>query len=48
MTCVRGQTKQTILAALSARVERSHEAEFEAALEEIAAIARVRVEPLVA
>jgi OHCU decarboxylase len=45
--CVRGQTKETILAALSARVERSPEEEFETALDEIAAIARVRLEPLV-
>jgi 2-oxo-4-hydroxy-4-carboxy-5-ureidoimidazoline decarboxylase len=45
--CVRGHTKETILAALAARVERPPEAEFETALDEIAAIARVRLESLV-
>jgi 2-oxo-4-hydroxy-4-carboxy-5-ureidoimidazoline decarboxylase len=45
--CVRGHTKATILAALAERAERAPEAEFETALDEIAAIARVRLEALV-
>ena len=45
--CVRGQTKDTILAALSMRLTRPREEEIETALDEIGAIAGVRLEGLV-
>ena len=47
MICVRGQTKDTILAALSMRLTRPREEEIETALDEIGAIAGVRLEGLV-
>ena len=42
--CVREHTKETILAAASARLDNAPDAEVEAALAEIAKIARLRLE----